>query len=425
MTDQSSTSDRLSDGELERAWATIGVPTPGRTTAWTDVADASSISHFAFGYGDDNPLWNDAEYGQASRWRTQIAPPMYLISVGRNETPPLGPDDRELFKGLFAGLGKYFAGVALEWFRPVAPGDQLFTERTTSSVELRVSSFSGGRSAIETYQTLYVNRFGEPVAVRRERYVNTERDGSKQTGKHRDLVRETWTPEAIAEIDAVYAAERPRGADHRMWEDVDIGDELPPLMKGPLTMVDIISMHMGMGWGGYGIGPLRLAHKMRTRMPGFYSEDPYGVPEVVQRLHWDEARAVELGLPAPYDYGQMRVCWLSHVATDWMGDDGWLATMDVDVRGFNFHGDAHICGGAVVDKRVDADRPVVDLHLFAMNQRHEVTCEGSATIGLPSREHGPVVFPRPEHGLLRRASEIADESSVRRRATDASKRSIG
>lgn len=109
-------------------------------------------------------------------------------------------------------------------------------------------------------------------------------------------------------------------------------------------------MHMGWGWGGYGVGPLKFAHQLRRRMPAFYQQDEYGVPDVVQRLHWDAERAQALGIPAPYDYGQMRAAWVSHLLTNWIGDDGWLAEMDLQLRGFNYHGDVHRCTGTVTSK---------------------------------------------------------------------------
>ena len=197
---------------------TIGIPTPGRSTAWVDQADASSIGHFAFGYGDDNPLWHDEGYAGRTRWRGIIAPPTYLIAVGVNEAPPLDPETKALFKGLFSGLGKYYAGVDFEWWRPVVAGDVLHVERSTSDVEVKTSAFSGSRSVIETYQSLYVDRLGECVAVRRERYVSAERSGTKASGKHADLARQEWTAEGIAALDAVYEAEERRGAVSRWWE---------------------------------------------------------------------------------------------------------------------------------------------------------------------------------------------------------------
>ena len=46
----------------------------------------------------------------------------------------------------------------------------------------------------------------------------------------------------------------------------------------------------------------------------------------------------------------------------------------------------------------DGDRPAVDLELAATNQRGTVTTPGTATILLPSRDHGPVRLPDPPGG---------------------------
>ena len=51
----------------------------------------------------------------------------------------------------------------------------------------------------------------------------------------------------VAEIDAAYDAEVRRGAQPRYFEDVTIGDELQPRVKGPLTTTDVVVWHVG--WG--------------------------------------------------------------------------------------------------------------------------------------------------------------------------------
>ena len=62
-------------------------------------------------------------------------------------------------------------------------------------------------------------------------------------------------------------------------------------------------------------------------------------------------------------------------------------------------GDTQWLGGRVVRKYLaEGDRPAVDLELWARNQRDEVTTPGTATILLPSREHGPVRLPDPPGG---------------------------
>jgi hypothetical protein len=169
-------------------------------------------------------------------------------------------------------------------------------------------------------------------------------------------------------------------------------------------------MHMGWGWGGYGVGPLKFAHQLRTRMPAFYQPDEYGVPDVVQRLHWDAARAHALGIPAPYDYGQMRAAWIGHLLTNWIGDDGWLAEMELQMRGFNYHGDIHRCTGTVTDKGADPD-DAVSVEVFATSQRDETTTRGTAKVLLPSRVNGAVVLPVADTALRRRGAAVASRIS--------------
>jgi len=68
----------------------------------TVVASPDTISHFAFGIGDDNPLWHDPDYGKTTRWRGQISPPLYATTVGLDDTPPPTPELKKLFKACFA-----------------------------------------------------------------------------------------------------------------------------------------------------------------------------------------------------------------------------------------------------------------------------------------------------------------------------------
>jgi hypothetical protein len=262
---------------------------------------------------------------------------------------------------------------------------------------------------------LYVNRFGEPVGVQEESYVSAERRGSREKGRDAELKRQTYSPEDIARIDEVYAGEQQRGALPRYWEDVNVGDELIPVIKGPLTMLDIMGMHIGWGFGTYNIGPLRYAWAKRTRMPAFYVDDPFGVPDVVQRVHWDAARANDLGLPAPYDYGQMRTCWLTHLVTNWMGDDAWLWKLTNQMRGFNYQGDTQICTGTVTAKSVVDGRHVVEIAIKATNQRGQVVTPGVATVILPSRTGGAIRLPPAPEALAQRGVDMMAEASERAR----------
>jgi len=407
----------LTEEDIDRARRQIGVPKFSFNKPYNSVASSDGMAHFAFACGDANPLYNDRGYGATTRWRDQIAPPLFLHATGTNLTPKPDAQLKDLFRGLFRGVGKYYTGVEWTWWRPIYPDERVYFERTTSDIIVKDrSAFSGGKTVTEVYRDLFIDRSGAPTGRREESYLSAEREGTKKAGRYSHIERQTWTPDDIARIDEVYAAEQRRGGETRYWEDVEVGEAMTPVAKGPLTMVDIISMHMGMGLSSSGIGPLGLAYAQRKKMAAFYIPDRFGVPEVVQRVHWDHERAQELGLPTSYDYGQMRTSWLIHLVTNWMGDDGWLWRLGCQSRLFNFMGDATVCSGTVVGKRVEGLQHIVDLELASTNQRGENTCPGTASVILPSRETGPIVLPTPEPETVRRAAGILDEASRRARS---------
>jgi hypothetical protein len=177
------------------------------------------------------------------------------------------------------------------------------------------------------------------------------------------------------------------------------------MVKGPLTVTDIVCWHSGMGMGLYGVRPLRLAADNRRRIPRFFHRDPQNVPDVMQRVHWDPEFARRSGNPTTFDYGRMRETWLVHLCTDWMGDDAWLWKLDCEFRRFNYVGDTQWLRGVITRRYLaEGGRPAVDVDLVAENQRGELTTPGHATILLPSREHGPVRMPEPPG----RATELQD-----------------
>jgi acyl dehydratase len=424
MNDQSSSAKRpkgidakITDADIERGRRQIGIPQYERNPPFNLRASSDAISHFAFGIGDDNPLWHDPDYGKRTRWRDQIAPPLFATATGLDETPPPTPELKELFRGLFRGVGRYYSGAAWQWFRPIYPDDVLYREMTTCDIQIKEhSSFTGGKTVIDTYRYLYVDRTGEPVCAHEKSFVNAERGASKSTGKHEKLQRQTYTKEDLEKIDAAYEAEKRRGDAPLYWEDVNVGDLLPPVVKGPMRVVDVIGFHIGWGFGqDYGAGPLRYGWKHRKKMPNFYVEDQYGVPDIVQRMHWDQQRAEDIGLPAPYDYGTMRTNWLAHLITNWMGDDAWLYRLSTQMRGFNFLGDTTTCTGEVVAKRIDGTGHIVELKVDATNQRGQVTSPGKAMVVLPSKAHGAVILPPPPSEWRQRGVNMMSKAAARLR----------
>ena len=174
------------------------------------------------------------------------------------------------------------------------------------------------------------------------------------------------------------------------------------MVKGPLTVTDIVCWHVGMGMGLYGVKPLRLADENRRRIPGFFHRDELNVPDVMQRVHWDPAFARRSGNPTTFDYGRMRETWLIHLCTDWMGDDAWLWKLDCEFRLFNYVGDTQWLEGTIVKKYLaDGERPAVELELRVRQPtgaddharpRHRSAAQPGARAGSPAgatgRGHG-------------------------------------
>jgi acyl dehydratase len=410
---------RISDADIERERAQIGIPQFLHGEAFNTLVSKDGIKHFAYGFvADDNPLWHDESYASQTRWRGPIAPPLFLVTTGISETPPYDtPEKKAMFKGLYLGVGRYNVGTKWKLFRPVRPGDVIYKEMSVDDVQVKAqSSFSGARTVLDRIRHLYVDQNGNPIAVRYEHFVNAERAGSKKTNKHADITRQHYTPDMIAKIDAHYAAEEIRGANKRWWEDVSVGDQIVPVIKGPLGTMDIIAAHLGWGLGDtYGAGPFRYDWKTRQKLKNFYNEDEYGIPRSMMRVHWDQRRAEDLGLPAPYDYGQMRTNWMTHAITNWMGDDAWIADLHTEIRGFNFHGDTTLITGEVTEKIEDGSHRAVVLTIRGTNQRELATCFATATIRLPSRDAGPAVLPLPDEDLRERGARMMVEASERQR----------
>lgn len=384
----------LTDAAFERSRERIGVPQRLRPPHITQVS-ADATRHFAYGYGDDNPLYCEADYAEGTRWGTLIAPPNFLYCMGENAAPEQTPEQRRILKGdPFAGLGSYQAAMEFEYYRPLRAGDRCRMLRTQVGIQPKPSKF-GGRTAHVTNDFLFTNGDGEVIAIQRGTWINAERHTSKAKSDAKPPVElEPYTEEQLAEIDAAYDAETRRGAETRYFEDVQVGDEIQPRVKGPLVVTDIVVWHVGWGMQLTPPGAFGVSRKVRKKAPGLYPPNTQNIPDTVQRLHWEPERARELGIATSYDYGAMRETWLTHALTDWMGDDGWLFKLRCEHRKFNYIGDTTWVRGQVVDKVQLEGRNEVHLEVSCHNQRGEVTTPGTAVVLLPTRD-AAVELPTP------------------------------
>jgi acyl dehydratase len=389
----------ITDEAIARLRLRIGIPEPHPVPPHYVRPGLDAFRHVSISYGDDNPLWCDPEYGQGTVWGGPIATPVLVGGdslIGEDQVTEVSPEHKDLLRGdPLRGVHAFYSASAREWWSPLRPDRHVSRRNALVGVLDKQSEFAG--RAVHEWTAQVFREAGGPVLSGQYRLmIRTERAKAREKRKYDHIDIERYTDAQIAEIEEQYSTEVRRGAEPRWWEDVAEGDPIGPMVKGPLTITDMVCWHVGMGMGLYGIKPLRLGYQNRTRVPRFFHRDDLNIPDVMQRVHWDPAFARRSGNPTTFDYGRMRETWLIHLCTDWMGDDAWLWKLDCEFRRFNYVGDTQWARGTVARRYLAEDgRPAVDLELTMTNQRGEETTPGHATILLPSRQHGPVHLPDP------------------------------
>ncbi|QGN54205.1 MaoC family dehydratase N-terminal domain-containing protein [Novosphingobium sp. Gsoil 351] len=395
------------DSDIERQRQLIGVWEAMKTSEYVQTASHDSIRNWAYGCGDDNPLFVDPNYARKTRWGGVIAPGMM---VGQVSTPmrgdPPSAEVKALKKSLFKGIHVFVSGADWNFYRPLRPGDAVYTFGGELTCEVKQSEFAG-RSVIMTSRRVKVNQRAEVIATYDVLRVLTERKTAATKGKYSAIEPATYTDEEFRAIEEIYAAETVQGAKKRRFEDVEKGDSLGTQAKGPLTVTDVICFHAG----GYGFSPYaptanRRAHKNRQRIPAFYVKNEHGIPDVAQRLHWDPVWAQAIGNPMAYDYGVMRENYLWQYLNDWAGDDAVITSLHDEVRKFNYMGDVQHVTGEVLAKRTEHGNQVVDVAVKFTNQRGEETVRGTATIALPSNARPLPLYPTVPDELADQAARL-------------------
>src|SRR3990167_651836 len=350
----------ITDESLAELRRFIGQPVR-RPEPYVEVATRDAMRHWAHGIGDRNPFW--VEHG--------VAPPTILFAMDRIVSGYVG--------GL-PGIHAMYAGTDFRLRLPIWEDDRIVGDSVLLALVDKASTFAK-RAIQQTYRTTFTNQRGELVCEADSWCFRTERDTARERRKYGTVEAHRYTPEEIERIRLAYRNEEVRGTAARYWEDVQVGDALPPMVKGPLTVTSIIAFIQG--WGSLYGRAHGLAFDMFERHPALAIPDAFGVPEPPERGQGDEPFARSVGVPGAYDYGPERVAWLGHLVTNWMGDEGFLRRLSVEVRRHNLIGDTTWCRGTVAAKAIVDDRAEVTLALEAMNQRDEVTARGHAVVGLP------------------------------------------
>ncbi|HEX5116149.1 MAG TPA: MaoC family dehydratase N-terminal domain-containing protein [Pseudonocardiaceae bacterium] len=377
---------RISDADVEHMRSLIGKREPLR--GWVTAADHDAIWHFAQGVGDDNPLWWDTEQQAGSVWRRRPAPPTLLYTFMSGPRLP-GETTIGGVEDLLPGVLGLWAGDAWVWRRPLWEGEPVLATSGLYAVQPKQTRF-GGQAILQTDEIRFTERTtGDEIATLYRKRMRVERGAARNNGATDEYRTPAYTDEQIAEIERQYESEyaNRRGGEPRFGDDVSVGDTLPPLVKGPLTVTGIVSWLLG--WGSPLCPTNRMAHTYLAQHPGArLHNDETNISDTIEGAHWDRHFAQRSGLPDGYDFGGQRIAWLAHLLGDWAGDASVLRELDARLRRPNLLGDTTWVRGTVTGKQPGTHSDLVTCELSTTNQRGEVTATATAVVELPNRAAG-------------------------------------
>tara|TARA_R110001583_G_scaffold168710_2_gene321580 strand:- start:7079 stop:8266 length:1188 start_codon:yes stop_codon:yes gene_type:complete len=367
---------QFTDQMLDDMRALIGTELRTDSCVNNEWASRLAILRFAEGIGDDNPLWTDENYATQSPHGNLLAPPSFIFAcLGSVQVG-------------WRGLGGFHAETKISFHQHIKAGDKIEARVFFDGFEGPTESSFGGRRIKDDLRQEYRNQDGELAATFICSRMRFERSEMQKRAPARAIeVPHPWTDEEIAEIEEEVMAEHPRGATPRFWEDVNVGDEIDTVTKGPIGLTDEIAFIAAGAAPIPRISAHGVALKRYRRHPRWAFRDPNThALEPVYSVHYNDYAAKLQGAQAAYDVGIQRTCWQIHSLTNWMGDTGFLTEITGQYRAHVYLSDVIRLGGRVVSKDIDEEgRHVVHLTTWAFNQRGKDVMPGTATIALPSR----------------------------------------
>jgi acyl dehydratase len=88
--------------------------------------------------------------------------------------------------------------------------------------------------------------------------------------------------------------------------------------------------------------------------------------------------------PSVFAHGMLSMGFIGQLINDW-AEVGNLREFGVRFRAITWPGDVITCKGTVTSKRQDCGKNLVDIEVWAENQKGEKTVAGTATVELPSK----------------------------------------
>ena len=338
------------------------------------------IRHFCDGIGDKNPLYRWEQYASVTRHGGIVAPSGILICIG----------EAGAGKGTVApGFGRSIAGGSTwTWYKSIRPGDKFHVFGTDMGVnEKKPTREVPYRLYQAMFRTTYLNQRNELVATRdRTRMQIVAESRQKTESAFTERERPRYTEEQLDLIHQAYEDEEKnrRGAVPRFWEEVTEGEEIFPVVAGPLTVLDV---HVWMA----AMGQQSAFNVNWDMLKGHVADHGWLDPETNAPRWRAEAhlvdaagRATGMKKGAYGHHGQFESL-MQKAIQNWMGDDGFLKYQSNQTRRPSWMGDTTTVKGKVVRKYKENDQFLVDLECHCENQTGEIHQTCKSTVLLPSR----------------------------------------
>lgn len=332
-----------------------------------------SLRFWARAIGDRNRRFVDESYAPegASRF---VAHPCWLYSVNDTAASVGAADEVPII-----------AGTRWHFMRPVVVGERI-TSTSRLVAEREVHSRHAGRARLQTIAVEYLDRHAQPVATARATLLRVSPERAREfgtAGKYAQWQRWKYTPAELAGIEHGYDLEQARNSTPLGHEDVRVGDELPPIVRGPVTSEEMV-LFVG------ATRPVRpisafMAERAAGRAAAFIHPRT-GTWEDYAAGMIDDESARQCGYPAAHDYGIDRISQMASMVANWCGDHGRIVGLDARLLEPCMLGDATWFRGRVSAVAAAGARSgLATIEAWGTNQRGQVSVRGTLGVELPLR----------------------------------------
>ena len=370
---------------------------PIESSPLREVLGNTDIRRWAQAMHYPNLLHYDRNYAAESRWGKLVAPQSFPIVMddGHGSAPAcVGkiPDSHLLFGG------------DEWWFYPVQVfgGDTIANERIPFDYVVKQTGFAGP-TCFQRGDNFYRNQHGELIAKQRSTSIRYLAHAGAENTNPGDADEPVWTDAELADLETRkfewIQMLHDLGHGERWWDDVNVGDTLPPRVFGPHTVASFATewrSYLFSIWGtldrreinlvDFGFSPEFAGHENDPIMERINPELTDGAYIGASRGHLFPAWARKIGMPRAYGYGASMGAWITDYFAGWAGEWGMVVHSAANYRGPALSGDITVMTGTVLDKLIDDEgRHIIQVDCRMANQKGGIQATAKAEIELPKR----------------------------------------